>query len=889
VDCDKERCYWIHRSFDKEKLKSFKSDPNYYKLTDGETDVFPEKSTTLKLDNLKAKMKSTLRVDQCSELVKQISPANYFDESGCVDYLQEWERVTRDCLKKELDKQVLQSEEWKKGSLGLPVDHLEEIIHHSSVAFTKSSSFFGREELIQAATDKLFKSKGVSKGINLALIGKSGCGKTVIMSKLASSLKDQTVSTIIRFCGTSTYSLDGLKLIQSISIQLLAIYGKEAELRDLISALPSQDYKAAVVAFHNLVATYSVHLFIDSLDQLENRNEERSKLSFLRGIQHGKKSRIVVSTLPDELNDDGKPGKYFYHCEQTLKAENVSCLDTGNMDAVETTIKELLTCRQRQLTNDQWIVTLTAVSHEPTILYINLAMEVVAQWRSFDNESVLKPTVKGLINQIFDGMEKSFGREFTAVAFAMITFSREGINDHEMQDLLSLHHGVMKEVCQYSTLHCFPMHVWLRLKYVVKNLVTEKENHCIKWYHRQLWETAMERYSEKKKDCHALMGRYFANLFDKSIMKEKDIMAQPLILNNVPSLWLPGCFVNRRRVIEAYYHLMKGGLVNEATEEICSIEFVCASALCGDIFNLLFHLSELLHSLNAESIPQRLDHYFRWLKKRATQIVVYPRLESRMSAGEEPRVSFVNTDAINFYDSERKEFGITFGPLTFQPKEQFDALEMELIGHSAGVSCLSWNQEGNRIVSGSADGTVKLWDAVTGELVTTLDEVCQYVRSVAWSDDGTKIAAIKMGSNMSIQCSIKIWNSVTGELLKSLGNLDTMNSVAWNPDGEEFCITIWDVGTWESMKGTIDKSLDTKYASSYKSILSVDWNHDGSKIVSSYYNGTVNIWCGLSAKLLNSLEGHEGSVVTVKWSRVHNKILSGSEDRTIRIWDGATG
>jgi hypothetical protein len=84
------------------------------------------------------------------------------------------------------------------------------------------------------------------------------------------------------------------------------------------------------------------------------------------------------------------------------------------------------------------------VSHEPTILYINLAMEVVAQWRSFDNESVLKPTVKGLINQIFDGMEKSFGREFTAVAFAMITFSREGINDHEMQDLLSLHHGVMK-------------------------------------------------------------------------------------------------------------------------------------------------------------------------------------------------------------------------------------------------------------------------------------------------------------------------------------------------------------------------------------------------------------------------------------------------------------
>jgi hypothetical protein len=81
--------------------------------------------------------------------------------------------------------------------------------------------------------------------------------------------------------------------------------------------------------------------------------------------------------------------------------------------------------------------------------------------------------VKGIIGQIFDEMEKNFGEKFTTTAFAMITFSREGVNDHEMQDLLSLHDGVMKEVCQYSSLHCFPMHVWLRLKYVVRNLVTE--------------------------------------------------------------------------------------------------------------------------------------------------------------------------------------------------------------------------------------------------------------------------------------------------------------------------------------------------------------------------------------------------------------------------------
>jgi hypothetical protein len=103
---------------------------------------------------------------------------------------------------------------------------------------------------------------------------------------------------------------------------------------------------------------------------------------------------------------------------------------------------------------------LNAVNQEPTILYINLAMEIISQWRSFDENVALAPTVKALIHQIFGDLELSYGKEFTSIAFAMITFSREGLNDLELKDLLSLHEGVMTEVCQYSKFHCFPMHVY---------------------------------------------------------------------------------------------------------------------------------------------------------------------------------------------------------------------------------------------------------------------------------------------------------------------------------------------------------------------------------------------------------------------------------------------
>jgi WD40 repeat protein len=884
LDCDKELCDWVHRSFDKEKLKAFKTDPNHYKLTDGDMD---EKSTALKLDNLKAKMKSTLRAEKCRELSKHLSPADYFDENRCVEYLLEWERVTRNCLEKELEKMIQKCVEWKKGYIGIPADHLEEIIHHCSTSFTKASSFIGREELVQRAMDVIKNGRTkvnentMFSGIDLGVVGKSGSGKTALMSKLAlsSSSLDPMIPTIIRFCGTSKFSLNGLKLIQSISIQILASYGRKEELEKFLTVLSSQEYETAVETFQILMTEYPVHLFIDSLDQLENRYEERSKLTFLRDIKPHEQSKVVVSTLPDEYEKDGKPGKYFYRCEKTLKSGNVQLLHVEDMDSIDTTIKELLIRRQRRLTNDQWTVTLSEVAHEPTILYINLAMEVVSQWRSFEKEVLLKPTVKGIIHQIFEGMERDFGREFTTIAFAMITNSREGVNDHEMQDLLSLHDGVMKEVCQYSTLHCFPMHVWLRLKYVVKNLVTEKENHCIRWYHRQLWENASERYSEKKKECHELMGQYFTNAFESDVKKEKDIMEQPLVLNDI-SIWLPECVVNRRRMIEGYYHLIEAGLLDEAIEEICSLEFVCASVLCGDVFNLLRCLSRCLPFYKgSEDNKRKLDHYFRWFRKRANAIASNPSWMVRSTAGEEPGDSEVRRSVVSLVHSGNWDECTI---VTCVRYKLFDSLEMDLLGHSKVVTSVSWNHDSSKIASGSDDKTINIWDSGNGELLNTLEGHLNRVNSVSWNHDGTKIVS---GSGDK---TIKIWDASNGELLKTLaGHTVEVFSVSWNHDGSKILsgwsqdtIKIWDASNGELLNTLVGHS---------QWINSVSWNHDSSKLVSGSADHTIKSWDAVNGELLKTLKGHSAKVTSVKWNHDGSKLVSGSDDQTIKMWDASNG
>jgi WD40 repeat protein len=42
-------------------------------------------------------------------------------------------------------------------------------------------------------------------------------------------------------------------------------------------------------------------------------------------------------------------------------------------------------------------------------------------------------------------------------------------------------------------------------------------------------------------------------------------------------------------------------------------------------------------------------------------------------------------------------------------------------GHSGGVQSVAFSPDGNRIVSGSSDVSLKLWDAATGELLRSFE------------------------------------------------------------------------------------------------------------------------------------------------------------------------
>jgi guanine nucleotide-binding protein subunit beta-2-like 1 protein len=167
-----------------------------------------------------------------------------------------------------------------------------------------------------------------------------------------------------------------------------------------------------------------------------------------------------------------------------------------------------------------------------------------------------------------------------------------------------------------------------------------------------------------------------------------------------------------------------------------------------------------------------------------------------------------------------------------------------LRGHSHYVQDVVISSDGQFCLSGSWDGTLRLWDINTGSTTRRFIGHAKDVLSVAFSVDNRQIVS---GSR---DRAIKLWNTL-GECKYTIAE----------PDGHTewvSCVRFSPVTT-------------------------------NPIIVSAGWDKLVKVWNLTNCKLRNNLAGHQGYVNTVTVSPDGSLCASGGKDGVAMLWDLAEG
>jgi WD40 repeat protein len=229
-------------------------------------------------------------------------------------------------------------------------------------------------------------------------------------------------------------------------------------------------------------------------------------------------------------------------------------------------------------------------------------------------------------------------------------------------------------------------------------------------------------------------------------------------------------------------------------------------------------------------------------------------------------------------------------------------------GHSKGVNSLDLNADGTRLVSGSDDCTLRIWETATGQSLKVLKGHAKGVNSVAWSKDGGKIVSA------SEDMSVRVWEAETGECVKVMtGHSGRVLCCAVSADGKfavsggvDKTLRVWDLekesssgqtsATEEEKKktkgvgaGSILALKKAASGTSSKGAFGMPGSKqdmyakaEGFRLAAAALPAPVVVDSGECVKVL---EGHSSYVSCCSMSRNGQKIVSGGWDKKLILWE----
>jgi len=239
---------------------------------------------------------------------------------------------------------------------------------------------------------------------------------------------------------------------------------------------------------------------------------------------------------------------------------------------------------------------------------------------------------------------------------------------------------------------------------------------------------------------------------------------------------------------------------------------------------------------------------------------------------------------------------------------------MTLSGHEGAVRSVAYSSDGQLLVSGSDDGTVRIWDTRTGDEVLLPRRSdngwvisVDFARNNKWVAFGTQAGVVCIwevksshashrqlsGHSDSVTCvafapdcsrlasasrdhTTRLWNPETGEQLAVLnGHTDSVNGVAFYPDGAilasvsgDRTIRLWDCATGQAVSQPLENA----------GVSNVDISPDGAMIAGAI-DDTVKLQIGEQMAVLRG----ESEIRSIRFSP-DSRTLVAAHAQNVRVW-----
>jgi WD40 repeat protein len=279
-----------------------------------------------------------------------------------------------------------------------------------------------------------------------------------------------------------------------------------------------------------------------------------------------------------------------------------------------------------------------------------------------------------------------------------------------------------------------------------------------------------------------------------------------------------------------------------------------------------------------------------------------PRGKTLLSGGTDAAVRLWNIDIgaiLQTFETSETVYDVAVSPnsryVAFGVNEDVQLLDVAsfqivrtLEGHTEFITAVDFSPDSMRLLSASADNTIRLWDVETGQPLQVQDGALDsgtevefdFIQDVAFGPTG------RTAVSSSIDTWIRLWDVESGRTLQALQASDSSTQqLAYDPNGNFISGTGETLIHWNFSGANFNREFtvsDTQVTSLYIS-------PDSQTLLVGSDDGTLSLWNIGVQELTHNFDGHRAQITGTLFNQAQQLIISASRDNTLRVWSLDTG